>query len=353
MTHDEVTHLLVTNPRDVGYLTGFLGGDSYLLVRADATSRPVIVSDGRYEEELSEQSAWCDLVIRTTPMTKAVTALIEDMHVTRLGVQGETMTIAEKEAIERPLADTTTRLVTTKGLVAKLRVIKDDAEAALIRHAIKIQETALRSVLPEIKPGLTELEVSAMLESAMKGAGSPGPAFETIVAARAMGSLPHYRPTTLKLAKNQPLLIDWGATYRGYRGDMTRTFTLGAWPKKMREIYQIVLDAHRMAAAALAPGKRCKDIDAVARDHITRAGYGPQFAHSLGHGLGLDTHEPPRLSYMAADEDVLRPGMVVTIEPGVYIPGVGGVRIEDDYLVTPAGAENLCSLPKDIGWATL
>ena len=184
----------------------------------------------------------------------------------------------------------------------------------------------------------------------MRGASSP--AFETIVGAQANGSLPHYRPHAVKLKKNQPLLIDWGAVYQGYRGDMTRTFSLGKWPKELAEIYKIVLDAHTLSAAALRAGATTKAVDAIARNHITKHGYGDNFGHGLGHGLGLHTHEDPRLSHMAA-ETTLEAGMVVTIEPGIYIPGLGGVRIEDDYVVTEKGSENLCSLPKDIKWATL
>jgi Xaa-Pro aminopeptidase len=185
----------------------------------------------------------------------------------------------------------------------------------------------------------------------MKARGSSKPGFESIVAARANGSLPHYRPGPVKLAANRPLLIDWGATYRGYQGDMTRTFALGRWPKKVREIYTIVLEAQEMAAAALAPGKSAHEIDAIARAHITEAGYGEQFGHGLGHGLGL-SKEPPMLNPLYPDR-ALEAGMVTTVEPGIYLPGIGGVRIEDQYVIRDRGPENLCSLPKDLDWATL
>jgi Xaa-Pro aminopeptidase len=285
-------------------------------------------------------------------MHAALVQMLKDAGVARLGIQGEVMTVGELRGLEHSLEGTGAVIAETRGLVGQLRVRKDAAEIATIRKAIQIQQAALKAVLPTIKPGQTELEIAARLEAEMKMRGASSPAFETIVAAQANGSLPHYRPHAIKLRKNQPLLIDWGAVYRGYRGDMTRTFALGKWPAQIAEVYKIVLDAHAMAAAALRAGATTKAVDAIARDHIAKHGYGDRFGHGLGHGLGLHTHEDPRLSHMAA-ETTLEAGMVVTIEPGIYIPGLGGVRIEDDYVVTEKGSENLCSLPKDIKWATL
>jgi Xaa-Pro aminopeptidase len=186
----------------------------------------------------------------------------------------------------------------------------------------------------------------------MKSRGSTEPGFTTIIASGTNGSLPHYRAGPAKIAKNKPILIDWGAVYQGYHGDMTRVVCLGKWPKKIAEIYQIVLDAQQMAAAALAPGKSTREIDAIARDHIARHGYAEHFGHGLGHGMGMKGHEDPRLSHLTPNL-TLQPGNVVTVEPGIYLPGIGGVRIEDDYVITDTGSKNLCTLPKDITWATL
>jgi Xaa-Pro aminopeptidase len=185
----------------------------------------------------------------------------------------------------------------------------------------------------------------------MKSRGSSKPSFETIVAARAKGSLPHYQPGSVKLTRNQPLLIDWGAIWKGYHGDMTRTLCWGSWPRKLASVYAIVLEAHQLAAGQLRAGMSTFEIDKIARDHITAAGYGERFGHGLGHGIGLDIHENPCLSHMA-EPVALEPGHVVTIEPGVYLPGVGGVRIENDYVVTTSGAKCLCTMPKDLDWAT-
>ncbi|MDX2131087.1 MAG: Xaa-Pro peptidase family protein [Planctomycetota bacterium] len=340
--------VLVTNPLDVAYLTGFLGGDSYLLA---GQRERVIISDFRYEEELVPVRALARVHIRREPMVRAVAGLLADRSIRRVAIQAETVTLASRDALAEAAGAGVT-LVPVRDLVAPLRAVKDETEVRAIRAAARIQEQALLAVLPTIRPGQTELEVAARIEAEMKTRGSSAPGFETIVAARANGSLPHYRPHKVKLAANRPLLIDWGAVVDGYHSDMTRTFSLGRWPAPIREIYDVVLDAHRAAAAALAPGRTTREIDAIARGYISRHGYAERFGHGLGHGLGFNAHEEPFLSHIAA-ATTLREGMVVTIEPGIYLPGVGGVRLEDDYLITARGAENLCSLPLDAGWATL
>lgn len=315
----------------------------------------MVISDFRYEEELEPLKGFCDIVIRRRSMTEAVADLVSSLGVKRLGVQGEHMTLGLRQAIGLRIHGV--KIIETTGLVARLRIKKDPSEVALIRKAIEIQEEALTAVLPWIgkrlrKAGrVSEQEIAAELEREMKVRGSSRPGFETIVGAAANGSLPHYRPGPSMLRKNQPLLIDWGAIWQGYHGDMTRVFCWGKWPKEVMEIYRIVLDAHEMAAAALRPGATTAEVDGLARDYISAHGYGERFGHGLGHGMGLDGHEDPRLSHMSEPKP-LEPGMVVTIEPGIYLPGVGGVRIEDDFLITSKGAENLCSMPKGLKWAT-
>jgi len=346
----ECSHMLVTSATDVGYLTGYTGGDSYLLVPGAANAKCVIVSDFRYQEELEHFKDLADIVIRKGSMVEAVGDVVRGVKASKVAFQAEFMTVAERDSIAKRLEKNT--LAGTTGLVMGLRRVKDEHEIGQIRKAIKIQEQALLEVLPTIEAGQTELEVASRLEGAMKQRGATGLAFGTIIAARANGSLPHYRPSTAKVGANQGLLIDWGAVYQGYRGDLTRTFAMGKWPKKLAEIYPIVLEAHEAAAAALAAGKRSSDVDKVAREVITKAGYGEHFGHGLGHGLGLDTHEEPRMSHMITGS-VLQAGNVVTIEPGIYLPGVGGVRLEDDYLVMEGGCRKLSSLPKDMEWATL
>jgi len=276
----DLSALLVTNPKDVGYLTGFLGGDSYLVVPAEAwrsSQKPVLISDFRYQEELEpvREAGLAEIVIRARSMIESVAEVLgpapkkgsSDAAPSkleaapgpvrpwggdqRIGIQAETMPVAERAAIARRVG--VKRLVDTTGLISALRVIKDESEIALIRKAVRIQEAALKAVLPTIKPGQTETEIAARLEMEMKSRGSSEPGFESIVAAGANGSLPHYRPKNKKTAKGAPLLIDWGAVYMGYHSDMTRTFALGKWPKKVEEIFKVVLEAHDAAAEALAP----------------------------------------------------------------------------------------------------
>ncbi len=354
----QIDALLVTNPKDVGYLTGFLGGDSYLLCHASSSASgappvPTLISDFRYKEEIEplEAAGLARSFIRSRSMIDAIAEVLEAGRLgdARIGVQAETMTLAEKAAIQRK---SKRKLIDTGSLVATLRAIKDEAELALIRKAVKIQEAALEAVLPTIKPGQTELEVAARLEFEMKTRGSSEPGFQTIVAAAAASSLPHYRPTGAKIKAKQLLLIDWGAVYQGYHSDMTRTFAVGKVPQKLNEIYTIVYDAHMLAAQALAAGKTTLEIDMIARKHIAKHGYAEFFGHGLGHGIGLNGHEEPRLTNMIAGRR-LEPGMVVTIEPGIYLPGVGGVRIEDDFIITENGSECLCRMKKDAAWAVL
>lgn len=348
--------VLVTSPVDVGYLTGFLGGDSYLIV---GKGKPTMVSDSRYEEDLQAVAHLVRIKMRTGAISPVVAQFAADLRAAgrleRLGYQAEHLTLHQLDMLKAALRKAGVKqstLTPTSGLVADLRRVKDEHEVGLISRALRIQQDALVATLETIKPGQTELDVCARLEFEMKTRGSSDPSFATIVGAQSNGSRPHYSPAKTRLRKNTPLLIDWGATYSGYHGDMTRTFALGKWPKQVREIYGIVLDAHERAAASLGPGVRCVEVDAAARDHIDAAGYGAQFGHGLGHGVGMNVHEGPSLSRHSGKAQ-LEPGNIVTIEPGIYLPGIGGVRIEDMYLITDRGARNLSRLPKDIGWATL
>lgn len=346
LRHAEVDALLLSNPNDIRYLTGFRGEDSYAVV---APRSLVIISDFRFEEELAAIKSRARILIRQRPALEALRTLMDEIDVRRLGVQAEHMTLTMKRAITKAVG--ARRLAETTGILATLRAVKDELEIKHIKRAIRIQEQALEATLDQVAAGQTESEICALLEYEMKSLGAEKPAFDSIVAANANGSLPHAVPGAMRTRSGGPLLIDWGARVNGYCSDMTRTFALGKWPRKVREIYGIVLEAHEAGLDAVKPGAMGSEVDAAARDVISDAGYGPEFGHSLGHGIGLDVHEAPRLARTSSDQ--LEPGMIVTIEPGVYLPGVGGVRIEDDVLVTKTGARSLCSLPKEIDWATL
>ncbi len=336
---------LITNPHDIRYLSGFHGEDSFFLIAGDDA---LLISDFRFEEDVDVVRPVADVHFRSTAIAKETGELIKKRGLGAVALQKEHVTLAQRDAIAKHAGART--LHPESGLLGKLRLIKSDGELKLIRRAIKIQQDALEAFLDQIEIGMSELEAAALLEYELKTRGSEEPAFGPIVAAKANGSKPHAVPGKTKLANNQPLLIDWGATYEGYRSDMTRCFALGGWPKKLREIYPIVEEAFHAGVAAVKPGVTGREVDAAARQIIDDAGFGARFGHSLGHGIGLDVHEGPRLS--KTSDDVLEAGMVVTVEPGIYFPGVGGVRIENDVLVTERGRKDLCSLPTDIDWAT-
>lgn len=334
-----VSHAVITNPVDVGYLTGFLGGDSVLIAGA---GKPTIVSDRRYEEELDAFRPVAKIAMRSGAMTPAIADVLADLRDKKkldgFAIQSDHMTAGVESALRDSCKSRkipVRSIAHADGLVTALRMAKDAGEIKLIKAAAAIQQDALLAALEYFRTGMTELDFTAELEYQMKIRGSSTPAFGTIVAAGANGSHPHYHPSAVPIRGNSTLLIDWGATWMGYRSDMTHVRRRAAGRAQMREIYGIVLDAHEAAAAAIKPGITGRELDAIARRVISEAGYGEAFAHSLGHGLGMDVHEMPRLSSQSGD--VLEEGHVVTIEPGIYLPGIGGVRIEDDYAVTARG----------------
>jgi Xaa-Pro aminopeptidase len=235
-------------------------------------------------------------------------------------------------------------LVEVEDGMLNQRAVKDQSEIRTIRQALSIQQRAFEQTLDIIKPGMTEIEIAGYLEYCMRSLGAEGTSFPTIVAVDANGALPHYQPAGKKLKRGSTLLIDWGAQYKGYCSDLTRIVALGSMKPQVREIYDITLEAQQAAIEAIRPGVSLTEVDRAARDHIKRAGYGKQFGHGLGHGIGLDVHEQPTLSPRSEGE--LEPGHVITVEPGIYLPGVGGVRIEDDVAVTARGAKVLSDLPK-------
>ncbi|MCC6908841.1 MAG: aminopeptidase P family protein [Phycisphaerales bacterium] len=337
-----VDALLVTNAHDIRYLTPFSGEDSYAIVTA---RQFVLISDSRFAEEIEPLGAWLDIALRKGPIADKVGEVAGDLKIDRLGVQSEHVTLATRRALAKAVG--ARKIVETSGLFSQLRVIKDEVELGLIRKAIRCQQQALEATLASLKIGQSEAEIAARLEYEMKQRGAEGSAFGTNVSAKANSSKPHYRPSSrAKLTRGSTLLIDWGAKVEGYCSDMTRAWGVGAMPKKIQAIYPIVLEAQLAAIDAIRGGALCREVDAAARRIIDGAGYGDYYGHGLGHGIGLDVHEAPSMSPRSGAKDRLEPGMVVTVEPGIYLPGVGGVRIEDDVLVTDKGCRVLSDWPK-------
>lgn len=334
--------LLVSCFTDVSYLTGFEGDDSWLLL----TPRQAwLISDSRYQEQISRECPWVATVIRRGGMVQAMHRLVR-RRLKSIAVQAESLTLRQHHALQAVLRPARIKLRAVTDLVVKLRHIKDEQEIAAIEQAVSIAEHAFEALRKRLRPGLTENDIAGRLTYEMRRRGATGAAFDSIVAAGANAALAHYRPGAVKFGSNMALLVDWGATFQGYRSDLTRMIFAGRVPEIIRKIYAVVLTAQLAAIDAIRPGRTGRQIDRVARHIITRAGYGPAFGHGLGHGIGRDIHEGISLS--ARETGILQAGMVLTVEPGIYLPGIGGVRIEDDVLVTPHGARVLSRLPKDL-----
>ena len=334
------TNLLVTSLPNVRYLTGFTGSSAALLVSLDDC---MIISDGRYTEQLSIECPGLDAVIR--PIGGTMTKTIAETMKGRFAGDFlfEQSTVAHSQWLELTNAFDG-KLIGSTNIVEDLRAIKDEVEIELIRKSVAINQTVFQEVCQWIDAGTTERDVAAEIEYRGRKHGADGCSFEPIVATGANSALAHYRPGNVKLNSSPFTLIDWGLNYHGYASDLTRNLITGPVPKQYEEIYNVTLRAQQAALAAIKPGMEIRALDAVARDVITEAGYGPQFSHSLGHGIGLEIHEGPGISQRS--NGILKEGMVITIEPGIYIAGMGGVRIEDDVWVTATGGEVISNLPK-------
>lgn len=337
-----VDGFLVSSRANVGYLTGFSGSDANLLVTPD---RAVLLTDGRYTAQAESECPGLEAHIRglTHAMTDAVATVAGRLGLTRVAFEAPILTVAEREDLQAKAPAIT--WAGARGWVEALRAVKDEDEVAAIRQAIGFAEDAFREVTGSLDLSSDEKALADALEAAMKRRGAKGSSFPPIVAVGENAALPHYQPRdTVGLGDGDFVLIDWGATGRPYKSDLTRVVVTGKVTDKFREVYRIVLSAQERALGAIRPGVRATEVDAAARSVIEAAGYGRHFEHGLGHGIGREIHEDPRVREGSAT--VLQAGMVLTVEPGIYLPGWGGVRIEDDVLVTPDGCEILTSLPK-------
>jgi Xaa-Pro aminopeptidase len=342
---DDIQALLVTAPANVRYLTGFSGSNGQVLLGAESA----FFTDGRYDEQSSKQVP--DLVREiysgTTKLSELLAKALADRGITRLGVESAHMTLAASHKLRGDLSGV--KLVPTTELVEKVRQRKDADEIAAVRSAQRIAEEALVTSLRDFTGG-TELDLALEIERAARRAGAEGMSFETIVAGGAHAALPHAAPRREPIDLQGLLLVDMGTKVDGYCSDMTRTYLGPHAPAEMVKVHAAVCDAVDAAFAAIRGGVACKDVDRAARDVLDAAGYGDRFVHSLGHGVGLEIHEGPTLS--TASEGVLEAGNIVTVEPGVYLPGIGGVRVEDFCVVTEDGYDNLTALDRASAFPT-
>lgn len=335
--------LLVTSFPNVTYLTGFTGDDSHLLVRPDGQT---LVTDSRYTTQLGDECPGLDLYVRRSAesMVSATAKLLRKAKLGRVGIEADSITVAYRQHLVASLPRT--EIVATTGVIEDLRMVKDHKEVEQIRQAIRVAEKAFAVVRASLRPEDSEKAVAARLEYQMRLFGADASSFRPIVAVGPRAALPHASPGEGTVGSSGLLLVDWGAEVGCYKSDLTRVLLTDRIASKLKRIYRVVLNAQLKAIAAIRPGIPVHQVDRAARACIEKAGFGRWFGHGLGHGIGLEVHEAPRLGPKRSL--VLQPGMVVTIEPGIYLPGFGGVRIEDDVLVTRSGHEVLSTVPKQL-----
>jgi Xaa-Pro aminopeptidase len=353
LTEEGIDLLMIGNPVNVTYLTGFTGDSTVLLLGSD---RVLLVSDSRYTVQLSEECPGLPIHIRKTTQKihEAVADVLKGLGIRSVGFESDFVTVAEMEQLRQQAPS-----LDWKGgvdRVERLRTVKDASELAQIRKAIDVAERAFTVLRSLLRPEDTEKDLCDSLEYYARRAGGSSMAFPPIVAVGERAALPHAPPTNRTVASSKLLLVDWGVSAPLYKSDLTRVLNTrktsavahsdSAFNAKLREIYSVVLRAQEAAFQAIRPGVLTRDIDAAARSTIAEAGYGDFFDHGLGHGIGLQIHEAP---WLRPNGDMrVEPGMVFTLEPGIYLPGWGGVRLEDDVLVTPDGVERLTHLPRDL-----
>ena len=326
--------MLVAHGPNLRYLTGFTGSAGLLLILPD---RSLLLTDFRYQEQApAEAGGTAEVIMEASNLWDRARRVLEPGPRRRLGFESDHLTVRDAERLTRLEV---VEPVAAPELIEQERIIKDAGEIAAIQAAADIAHAALAELLPTVRVGQTEQEIAARLEHRLRARGSEWHPFQTIVAAGPRSALPHARAGGRPVGQNELLQIDFGATLDGYCADITRTVVVGTADGRQREIYDIVADAQRAAIRGLTPGMSGREGDALARDLIERAGHGDAFGHSLGHGLGLEVHEAPRLARTA--QEPLPAGAVVTVEPGIYLQGWGGVRIEDDVLLTASGTRVL------------
>jgi len=343
----EVDALVVTTLPNVRYLTGFSGSAGVLLVTAD---RALLTTDGRYRTQSGEQVAASGVGDRVDVEIGGVQAQRDAVKgrlagLTRVGLEADNVTWEASRRWADLLEGAEVK--PTTGVVEALREVKDEGEIARMARAAAIADSALAEVLGLMGTGITETEFALALDTAMRRGGAESTAFDTIVAAGPNSAKPHHQPTDRRIDPGDPVVVDFGATFEGYRSDMTRTFCVGGEPTgDLARVFDVVRASQADGVAAVRPGAGTKEVDDVCRAVIAQAGWADAFEHGTGHGVGLDIHEAPTVSPLGTA--ILSSGVVVTVEPGVYLPGIGGVRIEDTLVVTEDGSRPLTTFTKEV-----
>jgi Xaa-Pro aminopeptidase len=349
LASQQIDALMVTVQENRHYLSGFRAGDGQFDETAGVLiiggEYQILVTDSRYELEARHQTPQVDVRCYRKKLAQYLADMFQELGIRRLGFESKRVTVQQHQELDdclKTTADPVT-LVPVEDVVEKLRLIKDQQEVEHTRGAIALAEAAFEHLLGVLVPGMTEIEVAWELEQHMRRAGADEVSFPVIVAAGPNSALPHAVPSRRAISEDEPLLIDWGARLRGYCSDTSRTVIIGRASDRFSTIYRIVHEAQQKAIAAMRPGISTRQVDSVARDHIAAAGYGEYFGHGLGHGTGLAIHEAPRLSPLS--KETLQPGMICTVEPGIYLPDWGGIRLENQVVITENGVDVLTTLP--------
>jgi Xaa-Pro aminopeptidase len=341
MKKEAVDGFLITSPYNLRYLTNFTGTTGLAVITSD---KAFFVTDFRYTEQAASQAQGFEIVKNSDPIFEEVAKICQKEEINALAFEESFVSFSEYTVLEDLIEESA--LVPISGMIEALREVKDEAEIALIQQACHIADQGFEHILKMVRPGMTEIEVANQLDFFMRSLGATSVSFDTIVASGLRSAMPHGVASEKVIEQGDLITLDFGCYYQGYVSDMTRTFAVGDPGEKLKEIYQIVLEAQEKVLAVAKPGMTGIELDAVARDHIASFGYGKAFGHSTGHGIGLEIHEGPNVSFRA--EKAFVPGNVITDEPGIYLPGIGGVRIEDDLLITETGNQVLTHSPKEL-----
>ncbi|WP_442601532.1 M24 family metallopeptidase [Paenibacillus sp. KN14-4R] len=340
LREQQLDGLLITGGSNRRYITGFTGSAGVALVTLD---QAILITDSRYTEQAGKQAPSFEIIQFKSSFTEQIGIECEKHGVQKLGFEQDHMTFTNYSAYKDHVK---AELIPVSGYIEKIRMVKSEEEIQFIRTAAGIADATFSHILNFIQPGKSEKDVANEMEMFMRKQGADCSAFDIIIASGYRGAYPHGVASTKLIENGDMVTLDFGAYYRGYRSDLTRTIAIGEPLAQLQEVYNIVLEAELQTIALLKPGVPCKDIDTFAHHYIDEKGYGKNFGHGTGHAIGLDIHEEPFFS--TKSEKVLAAGMIMTVEPGIYLPGIGGVRIEDDVLITSTGSEVLTRSPKDL-----
>lgn len=346
LTDENIDGFLITNAVNIRYVTNFTGSESILLITPECD---YLFTDFRYTEQAHQDIPWIKIVEKKNSLERTICGKLKRLKIKKLYIESLYLTVCQYHEIIEGNAGI--HLIPTKGIVEKYRKRKTDQELAKIRTAIHIAERAYDVVRKKIRTGISEKRIADFLEYEIRNQGGERSSFEIICAAGQRASLPHARATNRIIQGKEAVLIDWGVCFQFYNSDLTRVHFMDKISPEYRKIYQIVLDAQSFAIDSVKPGRKARDVDYAARNYIEKKGFAKCFGHGVGHGIGLEVHEGPTIN--GRSKEILEENMVFTVEPGIYIPGWGGVRIEDMVLVTSCGYEVLSQAPKKLKEITI